>query len=184
MKRRLLLLVAGLALTACSGEPRTSLPLAAPEGADPLVKEFVEICSRAMTEGTDARKEAVTRGWAEMPDADQMLEHGMIVLEHGNGDRQLQIVETPYPHMRVRYCMVLQLYRDEPIDVSPIGKIAGLSGKIMEIPSPDGRASRGIWSFVGPEGDVVTVNTTYTPPRIVQLNMSTAKRISAPASNN
>jgi hypothetical protein len=177
---RLACLTAGLFLAACGGEARTALPLTAPGDAPLLVRDFIEVCSLAMAQGTNARAEAVKRGWTEAPDADKMLAHGMIVLERESGDRQLQIVDTPYPHMRVRSCMVLQLYPSDPVDLSVIGRTAGLAGEITDMPAVDGTASRGIWSFVGPEGDVVTVNTTFTPPRIVQLNMATTRRISPP----
>lgn len=179
--RRLGGVVAVLMLAACnagSGDPGLALPLTAPEGADPIVKDFIEVCSLALKEGTDAGGEAMKRGWA--PEVDQMALalSGTAILRKDTPDGMLnlQIYDINFPHLHSRSCMVMRLNGAAKIDTSAIAKIPGVRGDRMTAPA--GVAStgaRGLWSFIS-GGEVVTLTTIETD-NYVQFTMGTSRRL-------
>ena len=181
--RRLGGAIAALLLASCggAGEARLSLPLKAPDGADPLVADFVEICSDAIGRGLGAAGEASKRGWTAGPDAVLMAAQGMATFEKDDNRTQLQIYEINYPHLHVRTCMAMRFDGDISADASIIGKVEGLKGSFQTIGPPGEGGSRGLWSFIGPDGNVVTANVTVVPHRLLQMQMATSKRVAPKA---
>jgi hypothetical protein len=182
--RRLAGLLSGLLIAACGGaEPRVAMPLTAPDGAHRLVKDFVEICSSALVKSDDAEKLAADRGWTAPADAIKAMKAaGMMVFEDNQG-AILQVASLNYPHQEGKSCFVVAPFVT-PAELEPekIGATKGLQGgySVIEGPGPD-KVGRGLWSFVGPDGDVVTISVTATGERIVQMNMNTSRRISPSA---
>jgi hypothetical protein len=174
-------IVAAVLLVSCSGaEPRLSLPLEAPDGADPLVRDFIEICSLAMAKGLGAAGEASKRGWALLPGSVELAAGGAVVMEKQADRSHIQINEIVYPHQHTRICMVMRIDDGLP-DPSVVGKVAGLQGDFDTDTVAGGTASRGLWSFVGPDGNVVTLNTMATPQHLLQMQMATSKRLTPKA---
>lgn len=180
--------VAAVALAACTqasgpSEPRTMLPLTAPAGATGVVKDFIEVCSQGLVDANKAVGAAGSRGWKPAADGVAMAAAGSFVLTHGDDspDRsQLLINDINYPHQHSRTCQLIVLDVDAlngPPDLSAIDKIEGIKGGVVQFPA---MGSRGLWSFIGPEGDVVTISTIFSPPRILQLNMGTSHRLPPP----
>src|SRR5262245_44743987 len=171
--RRLAGLSVGLLLAACGGaEHRVALPLTAPDGAHRLVKDFVEICSNALGKPDAAEKLAVERGWTAPADAvDAMKAAGVTVFEDAQSNAILQIVSLNYPQQQGKTCSVIAP-QAIPAEVMPdkIGATKGLEGSysVIEGPNQD-KVGRGMWSFVGPDGNVVTINVTATGERVTQM---------------
>jgi hypothetical protein len=182
--KRLAPLVTAMALAACgAGEERVAMPLTAPGGAHRLVKDFVEICSNALVKVEDAEKLASERGWTAPAGAfETMKAAGMMAFEDNQG-AILQIASLNFPHQEGKSCFVVAPFvATAEVQPEKIGATRGLHGgyEVIEGPAAD-KVGRGLWSFVGPDGDVVTISVTATGERIVQMNMNTSRRVSPPA---
>jgi hypothetical protein len=91
----------------------------------------------------------------------------------------MQMYPTRYPHLETRSCNVFAPLDSAAPDISVIGKTAGLRGEILDAPKGP---KRGIWSFIGADGEPVTINALVIEERIMQLNMSTSRRAAPQAS--
>jgi hypothetical protein len=174
--------ILAVGLAGCNAaEPRVALPLTAPESADPLVKEFVEICSQALVDRAAASAVAGQRGWKiELTPAALVGLEGMHFsrLDTQIGEQQLQFFTFDYPHMRNEACNVFWGSRSptDSIDLASISEIAGVEGRFWSVNQE--RGGRGLWSFIGPNGDPVTINASIIPNGPVQMTMTVMHRVS------
>jgi hypothetical protein len=174
--------ILALGLAGCgAAEPRIALPLVAAEGADPLVKDFIEICSQAIVDRAAASAAAGQRGWKLelVPAALDGIE-GMHFTRSDErvGEQQLQLFAFDYPHMHNEACNVFWGGRStaDSVDLGSISKVAGVEGKFWSVDQE--RGGRGLWSFVGPSGDPVTINVLSIPNGPVQMTMTKLRRTS------
>ena len=175
---RLACVMAGLFLAACGGnEARVALPLTAPDGVHRLVKDFIEICSRALSDQDGAEKLAVERGWGAAGDLALMKTTGVAAFEDPQDGSLLQITSLNYPHQEGTACLLVAREMS-PDDLAParIGEIKGILGDYSVIRAPD-EVGRGLWSFIGPGGNVVSINVTASGNRFTQMNMYTSRRV-------
>jgi hypothetical protein len=169
-----------LALAGCSGAsgPKTALPLKAADGSHEMIKDFIEVCSRYMVSMETAETEAKARGWsatAVPPGETQMAE--MRIYDRPDRAMQINMIRTDYPHLTERTCAMLRVLPDgDAVDFNAIGKIAGVKGGLVAPPQP-GKDTRGLWSLIGPDGDVITMTAITAPPTLVQMSMTTTKHV-------
>lgn len=180
--------VALVLLTACNGagapasEPRIALPLTAPAGVATPIKDFIEVCSQGLADPNKAVGAAAALGWKPASDSVAMAAAGAYVFTRGDDspDRwQLLLNDIAYPHQHTRNCQLIVLEADfiaDKPDLSSIGRIEGIQGGVTTFPM----GARGLWSFIGPEGDIVTISAISTPPRILQFSMGTSHRLPPP----
>jgi hypothetical protein len=166
-----------------AGEPRLALPLKAPEGVDPNLKSFLEICSLALVDEAQGVAEAGRRGWLPL-NLEIVITSlsGMVTLiQDGGGgtEDQIQISRADYPHFQAANCSLVRFRSGVPesLSLAPLSKLAGLRGSTTALPKESGLGDglRGLYSFVTPEGHVVSLSVIYSGPLMLNLNMSMAR---------
>lgn len=176
--RQLAFLFAALTLSACGGAagsgrqaPTLTLPLAVPDGAAPVIVDYLEVCSAALEDV--ARGVAVLQrreGWTMDPSqAAQMAMAGQFSAVHDETGAQLVIMPTDYPHMTLVSCL-LNAFPDggahDPADFSPdvLGRIEGLMGEASTVSIGNGETvTSGRYSGVAPNGDIIVLSVTLVP---------------------
>jgi hypothetical protein len=172
-------------------EPRTPVPLVAPMGVEADVATFLEVCSRAVFDMPAGIGEATRRGWTADPAVmAAAVVTGMVILTADgglDGRRMLQITKFDYPHVSGANCMINQFSDGVPesFDVSPFKALKTVRGSESALPAglgPGGMGLgggtggvRGSYSFVTPEGDVVSITVLHAPPTLLQMNMATSR---------
>lgn len=178
----LTLAIAACGETSSRDENRVSLPLEAPVAAHKLVTDFTEVCSLYLVDRTAGVELAKVRGWSDgMMSADAIARlSGMFVFDHEESGASLQFIPAAFPHLDVKTCMLIVRHQnddDSPeLDLSVMHQIDGLEGGFLPIP---GGKSQGVgrWSFIGPNGQPVTIAATRPNAGFTQMHMTTHKRL-------
>jgi hypothetical protein len=169
-----------------SDEPRTALPLKAPEGAIEDVATFLEVCSRAIVDMPAGIGEATRRGWTADPAVMAAAAvTGTVIMtppeEQAGGQHMLQSARFDYPHVSGTSCF-LNRYSDSVPEAFEFGAFRALPntrGSEMVLPASmsggRGGGGRGNYSFVTPEGDVVSITVTHAAHMLLQMNMSISR---------
>lgn len=175
-----------LTITACggvsgNGEKRVALPLEAPEGAHRLVADFVDICSLYLVDRDQSMQLAKSRGWSNDDTGGDMaaMFTGMAVFMDEQSDANLQMMPSVFPHLEAKTCMLFTSSFDDKaseIDLSAIHSVEGLQGGFMPLP---GAGAKGIgrWSFIGPNGEPVTIQAMRPTDSLTQIHMTTTNRL-------
>ncbi len=172
--------LAALALGACGGPGRADgavrqvqtleLPLAAPDGSQPLVADFIEVCSAAMDDTVKGAAALSRRaGWSvSRSEAAGMAIAGVLVAEHEATGAQLQIIPGDYPHLAVVSCQMNAFPRSggpEPADLS-LEAFAALDGflggvRTVAMPGEEGMTVAR-YSGVAANGDIILLGGNLT----------------------
>lgn len=168
-----------LTLAACGGAadtgrqaPTLELPLTAPEGAPPLIADFIEICSIAMEDPVKGAAALGRReGWRgeERARSAGMALAGMAMAEHGDTGVQIRIIAHEFPHLKSVTCRIDAFPRSggfDAADLSPgtLADIDGFTSDVRTLPTPYGESMKAArYSGVAQNGDIIIISADMTP---------------------
>ncbi len=183
-------MAAGLAVAtpaAAQAPDHVVLPVAAPNGAHPLLADFVAICSRAMLDFPSAVAEAGKRGWASSPAEGGLLEEaalaalGSVSLSKAQDDFDslfLLVNKVNFPHLTSASCN-LQLIGDPPAGLDT-GPLSGIEGVLPGVLNGLAHPLIGTWSLLDEQDQVVTIMSVPLGNQGVSLVMNRSVRVEPP----
>ena len=176
------LAIAVFALGACGASdrqtPTLELPLVAPDGAQGIVADFIEVCSVAMSDQQGAIALLSERDYV-VPDASdlvQMAAMGGHMSEDADGNT-IQIIPIDFPHVNGVTCNVYGIPLEEMPDVSAVERIAGLQGTMSAMGFGEDRSKLGRFSGIGPDGYPIAVQVMTSDDSFFNLSMTTTRPV-------
>jgi len=177
--------IAALTLAACGGagdgarKPTVELPLVAPEGANPIIADFIEICSASLYDGEQFLNALQSKpDWKPKP-MDDMSPAEMAIaaeLDSRSAERdgsqdilRLDNIEVSFPHLEGRFCALIAfdamgIDGVDANDLTVLGEIPGFLGSHRTLNAYGETAFIGRWSAIGPDGHPITLRADMRPP--------------------
>ncbi len=186
-----------LSLAACgsSGDgarkPTVEMPLAAPEGAKPIIADFVEICSASLYDreqflkAVQSKPDWKLQGMDELSPAEiaMMSEVEFYAAEREDQRAALRVEAISFPHLEGAFCS-LNIFDDPDLkaaDLSLLGEIPGFIGDQKTFSARGETLFTGRWSAIGPNGFPVTLQAQIVPPNNFAFATMATSRPSTPS---
>ncbi|MAN74253.1 MAG: hypothetical protein CME85_10890 [Henriciella sp.] len=171
MVRSSLICLTAVLLAACESAggdgkltPTLEGGISAPEGASPVLVDFVNVCSSLVLEARDPGVVFTALGW-EIPDGtspEEMAAFGGAVAEKemtADMPLMLQLMPMDFPHVDGMTCSVTGYGANDiaRVDIAGLDGIEGMMGKVDTYEKDGDSVGLGRWSGVTQDGSVVTI---------------------------
>lgn len=188
MVRSSLICLTAVLLTACGNAggngkltPTLDGAILAPDGAAPVLTDFVNVCSALVLDGKEPASVFPVLGW-EIPDeasTAEMAAFGGVMADKdqaGQMPLSLQLIPMGFPHLEGATCTVSAFGGSDlgSVNIADLDGIEGMAGKVDTFEEDGESVGLGRWSGVAKDGAVVMIYAMKTN-RGEFLNLSLTK---------